>query len=354
MSWRIIIAGATLAVLLSLVVHVALHSPISPLPLALPSSSFQPNNLLKSVEKIGEGILILPEDTCLGKDGKLYTATRDGWIKRMHSNGTWENWKMIGGSSLLGITPSVDGDIIVCDADQGLLKVGEGGLTVLATEVDGTKILFADDAIEASDGSIYFSDASSKFEFHDFFLDLLEARSTGRLLKYDSLKKRTSVVLSNLSFPNGVALSPNEDYLLLSETYKFRCLKYWLKGELKGSTEVFIDNLPGAPDNINLAPDGSYWIALIQIRSWWLDLIHSSPLAKLVIAAFPWAVERLPSMLFKSAVVVNVDSNGKIRRMFDDYNGETISFVTSALENEGHLYLGNLGSNFLGKFTLKD
>lgn len=70
------------------------------------------------MEKVGEGILTLPEDTCLGKDGKLYTATRDGWIKRMHSNGSWENWKMIGGSSLLGIAPSLDGDIVVCDANK--------------------------------------------------------------------------------------------------------------------------------------------------------------------------------------------------------------------------------------------
>ncbi|KAH0455417.1 hypothetical protein IEQ34_015449 [Dendrobium chrysotoxum] len=352
MSWRIIVASASLVFLLSLVLHVALHSPISPLPLALPSSSFPPNNLLKGVEKLGEGSLILPEDTCLGKDGKLYTATRDGWIKRMHSNGSWENWKMIGGSSLLGIAPSLDGDIIVCDAYKGLLKVGEGGLTVLATEVEGTKIFFADDAIEASDGSIYFSDASSKFGFENWFLDLLEARSNGRLLKYDPLKKTTSVVLANLSFPNGVALSPNEDYLLVSETWKFRCLKYWLKGELKGSTEVFIDNLPGGPDNINLAPDGSFWIALIQIRSRWLDLIHPSPLAKLVIAAFPKAVELIKPMK-NGAMVVNVESDGKIRRMLDDYDGGVISTVTSALEHEGHLYLGNLRSNFIGKLPLK-
>lgn len=46
---------------------------------------------------------------------------------------------------------------------------------------------------------------------------------------------------------------------------RFRCLKYWLKGEMKGKTEIFIDNLPGAPDNINLAPDGSFWIALIEV-----------------------------------------------------------------------------------------
>lgn len=47
---------------------------------------------------------------------------------------------------------------------------------------------------------------------------------------------------------------------------RFRCLKYWLEGENKGKTEIFVDNLPGGPDNINLAPDGSFWIALLEVK----------------------------------------------------------------------------------------
>jgi len=46
---------------------------------------------------------------------------------------------------------------------------------------------------------------------------------------------------------------------------RYRCQKYWLKGTDKGKTEIFIDNLPGGPDNIYLAPDGSFWIAVLQV-----------------------------------------------------------------------------------------
>ncbi|PKA52329.1 Strictosidine synthase 1 [Apostasia shenzhenica] len=304
------------------------------------------------VEKLGEGRLVGPEDICVGRDGMLYTATRDGWIKRMQSNGSWENWKLIGGPSLLGVASTREGDIIVCDALKGLLKVGEeSGPTILANEVEGTKISFADDAIVASDGSVYFSDASSRFGLHNWFLDLLEAGSNGRLLKYDPARKTTSVILSNLSFPNGVALSPNEDYLIVSETWRFRCLKHWLRGDLKGTTEVFIDDLPGGPDNVNLAPDGSFWIALIQLRSRWLDWIHGSPLSKLVIASFPLAVDLIKPM-GRGAMVVNVGSDGKIRRMLGDSDGRVMAFVTSALEHEEHLYLGNLQHDFVGRLSL--
>lgn len=70
------------------------------------------------MEKLGEGILMYPEDVCVDKTGILYTATRDGWIKRMHTNGSWENWKMFNTDTLLGITFTAANDLIVCDAAE--------------------------------------------------------------------------------------------------------------------------------------------------------------------------------------------------------------------------------------------
>lgn len=58
-----------------------------------------------------------PEDVCVDKEGTLYAATRDGWIKRLkRNNEKWENWKHIDSSALLGITTAKDGGLIVCDA----------------------------------------------------------------------------------------------------------------------------------------------------------------------------------------------------------------------------------------------
>lgn len=68
---------------------------------------------------MGEGVLEGPEDVCVDDEGTLYTATRDGWIKRMHPiNGSWESWTLIGGPSLLGLAISTAGDLLVCDADM--------------------------------------------------------------------------------------------------------------------------------------------------------------------------------------------------------------------------------------------
>lgn len=73
---------------------------------------------MQGVVKLGKGFLKGPEDICVDKEGILYTATRDGWIRKMHRNGSWENWKMLNSKTLLGITITEEGDLVVCDAEE--------------------------------------------------------------------------------------------------------------------------------------------------------------------------------------------------------------------------------------------
>lgn len=347
------ISSFIVASLAAFTLQVFFFSPISPDPLHLPPPSVLPiNKNLQEVIKIGEGVLKDPEDICVDEVGRIYAATRDGWIRRLHRNGSWENWKFINSHTLLGITPSMAGGILVCDTEEGLLKVDEDGAKVLVSHINGIQISFADDVIEASDGNVYFSVASTKFGLHNWYLDVLEAKPHGQLLQYNPSSMETSVVLDDLCFANGVALSMDQDYLVVCETWKFRCLKYWLKGEMKGKTEIFVDNLPGGPDNINLAPDGSFWIALIELTSRGFEFVHTSVVSKHVVATFPKLLELVRGTR-KRATVVNVGADGKIVKKFEDPTGKVMSFVTSAIEFEDNLYLGSLNANFIGKLPLK-
>ncbi|TQD93722.1 hypothetical protein C1H46_020726 [Malus baccata] len=363
-------------------------SPISPDPLHLPPPSHLPqNNILQKVIKLGDGVLLEPEDVDVDKDGTIYTATRDGWIKRLHKNGSWENWKKVNTDTVLGITFTKDGDLVACDTDQGLLKITEAGVTVLTSHVNGSKISKTaekerkkeeenerggrsknygvgigvggggigvgggDDVIEGPDGSLYFSVASTKFGLHDWYLDVLEAKPHGQLLKYDPSSRETSVLLDHLGFANGVAVSKDQDYLVVCETWK--CLRHWLEGKNKGKTEIFVENLPGGPDNINLAPDGSFWIALLRLTREGFEFVHTSKAAKHLVAASRKLTE-LVSGMRTEAMAVNVAADGKIIKKLMDPDGSVISFVTNALEFEDHLYLGSLNANFIGKLPLKD
>ncbi|KAL4571813.1 hypothetical protein LXL04_018578 [Taraxacum kok-saghyz] len=342
--------------ILAITLQVLFFSPISPNILQLPPTppSFIPNTHLQGVIKLGEGVLQQPEDVFMDQKGILHTATRDGWIKRLHKNGTLENWKKIHDKdTLLGLIITKNGDLVVCDTEEGLIKVDKDGeVTALATHLNGEKIRFADDVVEASDGSLYFSVASTKFGLHEWHLDILEAKPHGQLLKYDPSTKETTLVLDGLGFANGVDISLDQEFLVICESLKSRCLKYWLKDEKRGKVEIFIDNLPGSPDNIKLAPDGSFWIALLQFTSSNMKFVHSSKVIKHILATFPKLFNQIKGV-DKSAMVINVGSDGTIIKRLDDPNGKVVSFVTSVLEFEGNLYLGSLKNNFIGKLPLE-
>lgn len=73
----------------------------------------------QNLEKLGEGMLSAPEDVYVDDaGGEVFTATRDGWVRRMQANGSWERWGLVGGRGLLGVAPSADGAMLVCDADK--------------------------------------------------------------------------------------------------------------------------------------------------------------------------------------------------------------------------------------------
>lgn len=125
---------------------------------------------------------------------------------------------------------------------------------------------------------------------------------------------------------------------------RYRCVKYWLKGPKQGETEILIDDLPGAPDNINLAPDGSFWIALVHlVRKGW-ELFVRSKMARHILATFPNVCDLLVNGVRRRATVIKVSEDGKMLRKLDDPDGKVISFLTSAVEFEDHLYLGSLNA----------
>jgi len=61
-------------------------------------------------------------------------------------------------------------------------------------------------------GTIYFTDASDKFPVKDYLLDMIEARPHGRLMRYDPVSGKVTVLLSGLHFANGVALSKERGF----------------------------------------------------------------------------------------------------------------------------------------------
>lgn len=85
--------------------------------------------------------------------------------------------------------------------------------------------------------------------------------STGRLLRYDPNSNSVTVLMSNIIYPNGVALSKDNKFLLFTETTTGRIVRYWLQGPKAGKSEDFA-TVPGYPDNIRRNSRGEFWVAL--------------------------------------------------------------------------------------------
>ena len=341
--------------LLAAALYLALTpSPIDPLPWEAPEAPpmtavLEPNDTLMKAELLARGQIHGPEDTTVDAQGRVYAGLHDGRVVRVLADDSVETFADTGGRPL-GMDFDAAGNLILADAYKGLLRIDpQGRIEVLTTEADGLPFAFTDDLDIASDGIIYFSDASSRFQQPDYLLDLLEARPHGRLLSYDPSTGETRVLLDDLYFANGVALSANEDFVLVNETYRYRITRYWLKGERAGQHEVFIDNLPGLPDNLQGDRKGTFWVALPTPRKADADFLHRHPWLKAQLA-------KLPRALWPKAIpygfAIALDENGKIVRSLHDTSGTHLRMVTSVKPVGDYLYFGSLDNDRIGKLPL--
>lgn len=309
------------------------------------------NSLLASAELLALGKLDGPEGIAIDTHGIIYAGTAEGNITKIYPNGKVEPFINTGGR-VLGIEFDKSGNLIVCDAWKGLLSISsEGKLSTLTNSAENVSFAFTDDLAIASDGTIYFTDASSKYHQPEYLYDLLEGKPHGRFLKYDPKTKETTVLLKNLYFANGVALSKNEDFVLINETYRYRITRYYLKGEKKGTSDIFLENTPGFPDNITSNGKGLFYLALYTIRNPMLDFIQPYPfLTKLM--------SKLPRFLWPKpkpyGLVLALDEQGNILKSYQEPTGKHLKEITSALEYNGYLYLGSLHNDRIGKYKLKE
>ena len=307
-------------------------------PKAPPASGvYAVNDRLTKVEKFIEGYYA-PESVAINKEGVIYTGLFDGRILEISPDGKVVE-VFAKAVEPLGMEFDAQGNLIVADATLGLISVDEtGNITVLTKEVDGTPINFANDLVIASNGTIYFSDSSKKFTNIESFADSFEHRPNGQLLAYEPGTVKTRLVQDQLYFPNGVVLNPDESCLLFAETSLYRISCYWLAGPKIGQVDVFVDNLPGFPDNITFNGEDTYWVALFagpKARAS-LDPLLPNPFLRKVL----W---RLPSLLSAESAgegyILGLDLNGNVIHNLQDTGGEVYPNTTSALEYDGMLYI---------------
>jgi sugar lactone lactonase YvrE len=313
-------------------------NPVSWLPPRLPRDARRPLMWLPPLTLIdlpGAG----PEDVVVDEHGQVFTGLADGSMVRVDPAGSLVETIARTGGRPLGIELYRDGRLLVCDAERGLLLVdpADGGIQTLVARGEH-QLRVCNNAAVASDGTVYFSDSTQRFDLTDWRADLLEHSGTGRLLRRDP-DGAVTVLLDGLHFANGVALAPDESFVVVAQTGSYCLDRVWLTGDRAGTRDVFVANLPGFPDNVSTGTDGLFWIAMASPRDRILDILsRRHPVLRRLTWALP---ERLQPRPKRTVWARALDTSGA---MVHDYYGpgEDFYLVTGVREHGGRLYLGSL------------
>lgn len=299
-----------------------------------------------------------PEHVVLARDGKLYAAVASGNILRMNPDGSAQEVFATTGGRVLGFDFDAAGNIIAADAIKGLLAIGpDRKVTLLADSAGGDPIRYADAVVVASNGLVYFSDASGRFAparwggtYEAAVLDIVEQAATGRILEYNPATKATRVVARGLSFANGVALSRDEQTLFVAETGKYRVWQIAVAADrldvTQGSPQakIVFDNLPGYPDNLMRGLDGRIWLGFSGPRSPNVDAMAGRPFLRKLTLRLPRALWPIPKPY---GHVMAFTEEGKVVADLQDPTG-AYPETTGVTETLGRLYVQNLHGKGLG------
>jgi gluconolactonase len=173
-----------------------------------------------------------------------------------------------------GLVFKQGGDLLVCEhATRSITRISPNGrLTTLADSYQGKRLNSPNDLCRSSTGAIFFTDPP---------WGLPEANSDpGKELPFNGVYRwhngQVSLIDSTLSWPNGIALSPDERFLYVAnveidqvgdgeEVYDAFWMKYTLNesGEVT-DREIFFratdTSLPGGPDGMTVDRNGNLFV----------------------------------------------------------------------------------------------
>lgn len=314
---------------------------------------FAPNQALADLERHDILGRHGPEDAVFGPDGALYISTGEGDILRRTADGDTQVYVQSLGRPL-GIEAASDGTLWVADAFAGLARIKDGVAELVVTQTDdGLPILYANSLDIAPDGVIYLSDSSTRFgalaagsTLDASYLEILERRSSGRIIRYDPATGEAVTILDGISFANGIAIGGDGDWLLFVETGAYALRRLWIAGPRAGDVEDVLTNLPGFPDNLKRDAAGGFLLGLVSKRAPMADMAAPYPFLRKIL-------QRLPAAWRPRAVsygfIMHLDEAGTVTQTWQDPTAGYPLTTGAVRDADGALWVTSLSAEWIGR-----
>lgn len=273
-------------------------------------------------------------------EGAVFTGTEDGSIVRVSHDGRRVDRVAHTGGRPLGIELDLDGRLLVCDARRGVLRVDPraGAVEEVTDRLDGAPMMFCNNAAVATDGTVWFTDSSTRYGIDQWKDDFVQNTRTGRLARLGT-DGSVEVVIDGLAFANGVALAADESYVAVAETGARTVVRWWLTGERAGTRDLLASDLPGYPDNIARGSDGLVWVSIASPTDPVVERLQRAPLPlRKVVTKIPERLQPKPKRTIRAQAF---DDTGRLVHDID-LPGTAYHMVTGVREHDGRLWLGSL------------
>ncbi|KAF7494187.1 Adipocyte plasma membrane-associated protein [Sarcoptes scabiei] len=380
------------------------------------SGALEPNNLLAGATRMFEGQIVGPTSLAIYKDF-IYAGTAGGAVWRgnlrtgnatriakinneMCEKKTWD-------SSLcgrpLGVRVDRQGVLYFVDAYLGLHSIhfdqdDRVQLTpLLSVEQVGGKYmghLVLDEGAGTNGGHmIYITVASAKRDLTQWTSMVIEPDTSGFVVQYDTGSGSSQIIWDKLWYPTSIEITDDRTALLVAEFSSRKVLKYYIRGLKKGTSEVWVENLPGESDHLIRSADKTketYWMPIVNARNQskpnLLDFMSDKPyLRKELLDLYQkigtrieqlgqeYQSEQLERLGFTMktglqfyqqniannyGLILELDAQGNILGSLHSVAGVN-SFISEALEgesdspNERVLYIGSFGYPYILKLIIR-
>jgi Strictosidine synthase len=241
---------------------------------AIPSmdGALSPNDALDHCRPIGEPLPGV-DDVAEGPDGALYVSAGPR-VLRLSGKG-YEARALVTefAQSAGGLAFHPDGRLLVCVAGQGLAAVDAAGRQRWLGQVEDLPLACLTDVAAAADGTIFASEGSRLNAAQDWCRDLMQKNRAGSLIVCGPQFEAPQVLLRDLPYPQGLAISADGRFLWLTESWSHRVVRATVNGRTVGSPEPVIGNLPGYPARLGRAAAGGFWLSIFARRTHLIEFV---------------------------------------------------------------------------------